>query len=141
MFRTVHTLLLIASLLACPFRCAGVVSAEAAEMSSCSCCVSRSEAPSRPVSEAEPVQQEQVPSAPIGDCGCSDCLCKGAVLTDDSLVQDTLVAELWVLDVLPRSFSLAAADGLTAGLADEGQPLILSAAGRSLRLIIQSLQI
>src|SRR5690606_22340555 len=96
MVRTAHALLLIASLLACPFRCAGVTGADAALTSSCSCCASHGEIPSLPATD--PIQQDQQPSAPSDECQCGDCLCEGAVLTDDDPIQDAVVAGLSIGD-------------------------------------------
>lgn len=139
MIRTAHALLLIASLLACPFRCAGVVNADVMQSASCSCCVSRCEVPLLPLSETGPIEQTQDPLAPSGECTCSNCLCKGAVLTEDDLIHDAVCAALWVVAVLPQLHTPDAGDS-AAGM-DEGKTLHISPAGRPLRLILQSLQI
>lgn len=132
MIRTAYALLLIASLLACPFRCAGVVGADVAQAS---CCVSCVESPTKTGTE----QHEQVPEVPSGACECISCLCKGAVLPNDDAEFDAVSAGLWVVDLLPQS-NLPQAGDLAAVL-DVRQPLCVSSAGRPLRLILQSLQI
>lgn len=142
MVRTIHALLLIASLVTCPFRCSGMVGvayADAEQISACSCCTSRCEIPPLSASETGPVQQDQVPSAPDSDCQCGNCLCKGAVLTDDDSAHADFFAGFWGVDLLPQTASLAIVD-LTTELS-EGPTLLASAAGRPLRLILQSLQI
>lgn len=133
MIRTAYALLLIASLLACPFRCAGVGGADAAQASCCASCV---DSPSLPGSETGTEQHRQVPS---GACECTSCLCKGAVLPNDDVELDAVSVGLWVVDLLPQS-NLPQAGDLAAVL-DLRQPLCVSSAGRPLRLILQSLQI
>lgn len=135
MIRTAHVLLLIATLLACPFQCAGLVGADVIETPSCSCCVSCCEVLSLPLNEAGPIQHSQDPLTPSGECTCSNCLCKGAVLIEDDWIHDTPIAGLWVVDVLPQINSPDAGD-LAAGYV---APSVVS--GHSLRLILQSLQI
>ncbi len=67
-------LLLIANLLACPFRCNSVATKAAMSEAPCrvvGCCCSHSD----PVPASLPKDD-----IPIDDCGCHDCLCDGAVL-------------------------------------------------------------
>lgn len=127
MIRTAYALLLIASLLACPFCCAGVVGADVAQASCCMSCV---QSPSETGTE----QHEQVPEVPSGACECTSCLCKGAVLPNDVAELAAFSAGLWVVDLLPQAGDLAA-------VLDVRQPPCVSSAGRPLRLILQSLQI
>jgi len=142
MARTICTLLLIASLVACPFRClglGGLTLASAEQPVSYSCCPSRCDAPSQPPVESGPAEREQTPSAPDPGCHCNGCVCEGAVRMDDDSVPDVIVAGLWLADFLTQSATVVCG-GFTAR-PDDGPPLLASAAGRSLRLVIQSLQI
>lgn len=141
MVRMAQVLLLIASLLNCPFHCsgsAGGARAAAGQPSSCSCCASHCEVPPATACETEPVQHDHAPSAP-GQCSCADCLCKGAVLTDNASVHDAFLAGLWAVDVTPPP-SLLTADNIAVRM-DGGSPCPSSIAGRPLRLMVQSLQI
>lgn len=141
MVRTIHALLLIALMLTCPYRCSGMVGvacAAAEQSSSCTTCSHHCES-SSPVSASGPVQPESVPSSPADDCLCGDCLCKGAVLTDNDSVHDAFFTGLWGMGLLPQSISLVVVE-LTPELND-GPPPSTFAAGRPLRLVLQSLQI
>lgn len=140
MGRMAIALLLIASLLNCPFHCsggAGRVQTDAGQPSSCSCCTSHREVPP-PECEIDLAHHEQVPSVP-GHCQCTDCLCKGAVLTDSAAVHDAFLAGLWTLDLIPPP-SVLTADNIATTM-DGGPPIPASLAGRPLRLLVQSLQI
>lgn len=141
MIRAAYAILLIASLLACPFRCAGVVSAEVAQASCCAGCTGNPFHQSG--SDLDPEQHEQGPQAPSGTCECVSCLCQGAVLPtnddDDHQVRDTRIAEPWPVDLLPQIHWPPIGD-------ETPEPEVHQRrgngfAGRPLRLLIQSLQI
>src|SRR5690606_681569 len=138
MIRTAYAFLLIASLLACPFRCAGVVSAEVAQAPCCASCVEN------PLQwSSEPEQRAQGPQAPSGACECVSCLCQGAVLPtnddDDNKVHDTRFADPWIVDLLPQVHWPQVGAGPPE--LEVRQPPGDGFAGRPLRLLIQSLQI
>ena len=142
MSRTIHVLLLIGCLLACPFKCLGGLRPDRASSEqpmSYSCCSSPCDASSHWPAESRPTQQKQTPAAPEGGCQCNGCVCEGAVRIDDDHdpIRDVFVAGWWLVDFLPPS---AACEGVMAWAGD-GPSWADSAAGRSLRLVIESLQI
>lgn len=140
MFRTVHVLLLIAALVACPYRCGGAMTCNSVQAThSCPCCKQRR--PAREEGqESNSAGKQRVPSAPENDCHC-DCLCQGAVLADDEAVQAAPAAcELFVVPELPLQH-FAAGDGKLAADPADSPPSCSCSAGRLLRLVIQSLQI
>lgn len=104
-----------------------------------SCCPSRCDAPSQLPLESGPAEREQTPSAPVQGCHCNGCVCEGAVRMDDDSASDVIVAGLWLANLLPQSATVVS--GGPAARPDDGPPLLAPAAGRSLRLVIQSLQI
>ena len=142
MIRTLHVLLLIASLIACPFRCLGngqatCTSSELA--ASCSCCAHAADNASQQESPTSPAGQQQEPYAPSNECECGSCLCDGAVLTDDDSIREDFFAGLWIVDFLVDSVPFASKNLKTE--LDESPPLFASIAGRSLRLALLSLQL
>ena len=88
MVATLHTLLLIYSLLACPLCCMGSTcgdyAAEAMETGAgCCCCAHCQQSP------AEPTDRDEEPSR-SNVCSCANCPCHGAVLSDDEVFVQTL---------------------------------------------------
>lgn len=139
MFRTVHALLLILALLACPYRCGGAIACDNVQSHGCPCCKYR-RAAREEGQAANASGKQRAPSAPEKDCGC-DCLCQGAVLTDDEAFSAAPAAfELLAVAELPLPF-FPAGDGKSAAVPDDSPPNCSSSAGRFLRLVIQSLQI
>ena len=80
MLRAIFPLILIANLLACPFRCALCEASEArvseCSPAACSCCHHESES------------SESPENSPRDDCLCPNCLCEGATLQDGIEVRD-----------------------------------------------------
>jgi hypothetical protein len=142
MLRPILVLLLIACLVACPFKCLGGEPSEraSAEQSrSYSCCASHFDTPSQGPSESGPEHGKQTPPTPEGGCHCNGCVCEGAVRMDEDHdpSHDVFVTVVWLADFLPPS---PVCGGLAVRPSD-GPPAVPSAAGRSLRLVIESLQI
>ena len=73
MSKSLTALLMIAGLVACPFRCTAQSAppqpAKAVADSGCRCCAHRS-------------KPAKAPAAPKSDDDCCNCICNGAVLTD-----------------------------------------------------------
>ena len=73
MSHSLTALLMIASLVACPFRCTAQSTrpqpAKAVADSGCRCCAHRS-------------KPAEAPASPKSDDDCCNCICNGAVLTD-----------------------------------------------------------
>jgi hypothetical protein len=134
----VPALLLIVSLLTCPYRCLGssrVGSAPEEEVSGCPCCQHHT-AKKGADSDSNPGGRES--STPEDDCNCGSCLCYGALRGDDGSTQDLLQAACEVADMSATIFP----DVIRSiGEWAEGPPISASAAGRSLRHILRSLQI
>lgn len=139
--RAVLSLTLIATLLICPYRCQGslgsVCAAESAP-AACSCC-QRCAASSESATGNKARGTEDRPSSPSDndDCSCGNCLCHGAVSeeSDFQLDQQTLTAvaitfEVSLLELLSERTGW-----------DDGPPVSIARAGRTLRLSIHSLQI
>lgn len=140
MFRTVHALLLILALIACPYRCGGAMACNSVQAThSCPCCKHRR--PPREGGQASNAAGKQrVPAAPENDCHC-DCLCRGAVLSDDEAVKSaSITSELFLVPELPSQISVAG-DSKSAAEPADSPPRCSCSAGRHLRLAIQSLQI
>lgn len=134
MSRWFVVLLLIATLVACPFRCGGAfgvasaaeptTSADETPTCSCDCC-------RRSTSRADD------PAAPLpADCDCNGCVCEGAVLPEKVkfVAEDAPVA--LIAATLPPA--IAAADaGLSAGVVAAPDPGLPD--GRTLRVLHRSL--
>ena len=135
--RTIPALLLIAALLACPFRCLGsfgVSCAQGEEVSGCRCCQHH-----KPKPDTSAVVDNQGPSDSEESCNCGGCLCHGAVRGNDGSIQDHLafIAEMpdaSLIVVLPKIES-------QPGEWAERPPIPTLAVGRSLRLALHSLQV
>ena len=146
MLRLAFVLLLIALLLACPYRCAGLLGDVCAAEESvavdstprCPCCAKRRAVPEQPLAAAGE-KEKPSPSTPAEDCQCGSCLCHGAVVTDDDATHDVFFADLVAADNLAVASTPLAAPAIPNQY--EGPPTLATAAGRPLRVVLESLQI
>lgn len=137
MFRSVHVLLTVASLLACPLNCLGRAADDCASeraTAACSCCHAQPERAGDPCG----APANDAPPTPADDCG-GDCLCRGAVLTKDDLSSDlgvTPSAPAGVMNVAPAEEARSGQFALS-GSGKTASPAALF--GRALRFALQSL--
>lgn len=140
----VPALLLIVSLLICPYRCLGSSRVDSApeeeKVSGCPCCqhhaAEKATDPDSSPGDSSPGDQES--STPEDDCNCGSCLCHGALRGDGGSTQDLLQAASEIADM--SAVMLPVVIHPTGEWA-AGPPVSASAAGRPLRLTLHSLQI
>jgi hypothetical protein len=141
MHRLVTVLLLVCTLLACPFECMGHAAGRCGSVGdgasvskpACHCCARQCPAVPAP-------STDEAPGTPARGVPCGDCLCCGAVLPDHTDFMLSVGQAEW--QATPCVVPANAAELLSeaAWIFDNDPPHAL-AFGRSLRLAVQSLQI
>lgn len=137
--RSAMILLLIASLLSCPIRCAsgsgctdsaGPADAVVASHTCCDTCGTQQ------THQEEPSQ----PGCPCDDCACQACVCHGATVNADVVAIDLLAAfSVWLPVDTQAQRPLAKTHSRTQ--ADDVPQSLPFASGRIARINLQSFQI
>ena len=137
MFRWSTVILLIATIVACPFRCGGafgdVCAAESAgesanQPTTCGCGCCRQERPPSPENE---------PDSPLPEpCDCGSCVCEGAVLPEKVafVADDSLSAPICATVSLTVSLQGAQVESIRGAVPD-----VEPSSGRDLRVLHRSL--
>lgn len=137
MFRWLTVILLVATLVACPFRCGGafgeICAAEIAGESAnqpttcgCGCC-----------SQERPASPENEPDSPLPEpCDCGSCVCEGAVLVSLEFAPGVDEGAGIVLFEMSPPALVRVQVARSHDLSNELDP-----SGRTLRVLRQSFQI
>lgn len=138
MFRRLFVLCLIATIVACPFRCGGAFSIACAADSTATARIEAEDCGCDCCREKTPAKRDGDTDSPLPEpCDCASCVCEGAVLPEKVLfVADDAPA-------VPLSEILASTAGPETGkLSSLGVPspdAEPSPSGRSIRLLHRSL--